>query len=330
MELRIEKYNNSLSALWDRFVLQESMNGTFLQTRKFIEYHPVGKFTDSSLIVYKGNTIVAVLLACVLSNDSAKIFFSHKGTTFGGIIISHQFYSALNMDMLMTELDGYFVKEGYDKVILKMTAPIFCRQNSELIDYFLYQRGYAQYNELNYYMKLERYQDDIIEQFSTNKRRNYRYSLKNNLTFSRLDSAEEIRHFYNVLLQNLKKLGLPCVHRYDELLDLKFNRFFDNIEFYGVYHDEVMIAGSMVFLFHGDILHTQYLASDENYLKLFPMDFLIYHLIETALQKQMKYLTLGICTEDNGKYLNLGLSRFKEGFGADFCINRTYYKGAVT
>lgn len=326
MELRIEKYQDAMAQVWDRFVLQESMNGTFLQTRRFIEYHPAGKFKDSSLIVYKGNAVVAVILACDINEKSKKTFFSHKGTTFGGILLSPGFYSASNVDLLMTELDRYWSGENYDEIVLKMTAPVFCRKNTDLIDYFLYQRGFEQYDELNYYMKLDRYQDGILEQFSSSKRRDYRYSLKNDLTFSRLDSPEGIRQFYDVLCLNLNKLKLPRVHQYEELLDLKFNRFPENIEFYGVYKEEIMIAGSMIFLFRGGVMHTQYLASDEKYLSYFPMDFLIYHLLETALEKQMKYFTFGICTEDHGKYLNLGLSRFKEGFGTEFCIDRTYYR----
>ena len=59
---------------------------------------------------------------------------------------------------------------------------------------------------------------------------------------------------------------------------------------------------------------------------MFPMDFLIYNLIDTAVKKDMEIFTFGICTEDQGRYLNLGLSRFKEGFGTKFCINRSYEK----
>jgi hypothetical protein len=307
MELRIERYQSDLSEKWDKFVLTDSMNGTFLQTRRFIEYHPRDKFKDCSLIVYKGNEMVASILACEQEENHEKIFFSHRGTTFGGIVISEKIYSATNIDALMT-------------------PPIFCRQTTELLDYFLFQRDYQEYDELNYYLKLEKYQEDIMGQFSSGKRRDCRYSVKNNLEFRKLGSREEIRDFYRVLLLNLKKLGLTCVHQYEELIGLKENRIQDDIEFYGVYKDGIMIAGSMVFLFDGEILHTQYLASDEQYLKYFPMDFLIYHLIKTAVERGFRTFTFGICTEDRGKYLNLGLSRFKEGFGTEYCINRTFFK----
>lgn len=326
MELIIKKYESEQLNLWDRFVLQESMNGTFLQTRRFIEYHPEGRFRDYSLLCFKGSTVVAAILACEIKEENTKVFFSHKGTTFGGIVISEKFYSASNVDILMKTLEQYLIDRGFDKILLKMTSTIFCKKNTELLDYFLFQRNYEQYDELNYYMNLERYKDDIISQFSSSKRRDYRYSLKNNLKYHELVSQEEIKEFYNVLQLNLKKLGLPCVHKFEELLDLKYNRFMQNIEFYGVYREGRMIAGSMVFLFNGEILHTQYLASDENYLEYFPMDFLIYNLIHTAIEKGLKTFTFGICTENKGKYLNLGLSRFKEGFGTEFCINRTFYK----
>lgn len=326
MELVIKKYTDAEQDIWDKFVLEESMNGTFLQTRKFIEYHPKERFTDNSVIIYKGNAIVACILACIVVENEKRIFFSHKGSTFGGIIISKKFYSASNVAALMDLFDEYLKKENISSVYLKQTAPIFCRENVDLIDYFLYQRGCHQYDELNYYMQLEKYKKDILSQFSSGKRRDYRYSLKNQLEFRELTSPDEIKEFYIVLQLNLKKLNLNCVHQFDELLDLKFNRFPESIHFFGVFYCEKMVAGSMTFIFDNRIMHTQYLASDEKYLKFFPMDFLIYNLIDYATINEMEKFTFGICTENHGKYLNLGLSRFKEGFGAEFCINRTYWK----
>lgn len=39
MSFSVERYNGNESE-WDQFVLEKSMNGTFIQTRKFINYHP--------------------------------------------------------------------------------------------------------------------------------------------------------------------------------------------------------------------------------------------------------------------------------------------------
>lgn len=323
---RIEKYTVSMQKRWDDFVLNESINGTFLQTRRFIEYHPQGRFVDHSIIFYKGNAIVACILACEVNEDGEEIFFSHKGTTYGGIIVSHSIYNASNISALLDAFEEYLGNIGVQKVYPKMTPAIFSRGNVDLLDYFLYQRDYIQYDELNYFIRLDRYKDDILSQFSSSKRRDYRYSVKNNLMFQKLTTPEMINSFYDVLQLNLKKFSAKSVHTYEELLDLKFERFNENIEFYGVYLEQEMIAGSMVFLFDDRIMHTQYLSSNEKYLKLFPMDFLVYHLISLAVEKGLEMFTFGICTEKQGKYLNLGLSRFKEGFGTEYCPNKSFEK----
>ena len=326
MALTVQYYDSSMEEKWDDFVLNKSMNGTFLQTRRFINYHPEGRFTDRSLVVLKGTELMATILACEVIDEGKRTFFAHKGTTFGGITICDKVYSASSVNELMEQVHAFLKEEGFEKIYLKMVPGIYQKKNTDLLDYFLCKNGYTCYNELNYYMHLDRYREDVIAQFSSSKRRDYRYSLKNDLQFRQLQSREEIAAFYEVLKLNLAKLGLHAVHTLEDLYDLKFNRFEDMIQFYGVYLEDKMIAGSMIFVFDGRIFHTQYLSSDEQYLKLFPMDFLIGNLIQTAVDQKMELFSFGICTEDQGRYLNLGLSRFKEGFGTEFCINRSYEK----
>ena len=326
MALLVENYKSEYEKEWDDFVLNKSMNGTFLQTRKFINYHKKGKFQDCSLCIRKGNELVAVILACVIDDEGKKTFFAHKGTTFGGICISPKAYSASSVNEIMEVLQAFVKEQGFEKMYLKMVPDIYQKKNSDLLDYFLYKNEFKCYNELNYYMYLDRYKEDVITQFSSSKRRDYRYSLKSDFVFKKLETREEIAKFYEVLLLNLNKLGLNAVHSLEDLYDLKFERFNKEIEFYGVYLENKMVAGSMIFIFDNHIYHTQYLSSDEEYLKLFPMDFLICNLIQTAVDKGMDVFSFGICTEDQGRYLNLGLSRFKEGFGTEFCINKSYEK----
>lgn len=77
---------------WDEFVLFRSMNGSFLQTREFINYHKNGKFDDASVCVYKGSELVAVILACVEYEGSNKILFAHRGTTAGGGLLYQRLF----------------------------------------------------------------------------------------------------------------------------------------------------------------------------------------------------------------------------------------------
>lgn len=328
MSLAFSFYRDEDENAWDQFILEKSMNGLFLQTRKFINYHAKNKFKDCSVIVRKGNEIVALVLACEIYDENKKVFFAHKGTTFGGISIAKSIYSASAIEELMEGLISFIKSESFDKIYLKMVPIIYQKSNTELLDYFLYKCGFNQYSELNYYIDIHdmKSEEDILSNFTSNKRRDYRYSLKNDLEFKQLNTRQEIEEYYEVLQSNLKKLNLPSVHSLQDLYDLKFNRFDEKIEFYGVYYKDKIIAGSMIFCFNDDIIHTQYLSSNEEYLNLFPMDFLIFNLIKIAVDKGKKTFSFGICTENQGRYLNLGLSRFKEGFGTSFCINKSYEK----
>ena len=326
MAFSVEQYCNAKEKEWDEFVLQKSMNGTFLQTRRFINYHDKDKFKDSSLMFYKGNSLVAVVLACICVIDDLAYFHSHRGTTFGGLIISQQIYSTSAVNEIMDLFENKVRELGCKACYVKQTPSIFQKINTDLLDYYFFQKGYHEYTELNFYMRLNDYKEDILARFSSSKRRDYRYSLKNDFAFRKLSTPEEIGEFYDVLQLNLRKLGLQSVHSYEDLLDLKYNRFSQNIEFYGVYLGQKMVAGSMIFIFAGNVFHTQYLSSDQEYLNLYPMDFLIYNLIKTAVEQEMNVFTFGICTEDQGRYLNLGLSRFKEGFGAKYCLNKSFEK----
>lgn len=326
MELKFSFYDEENNEEWDKFILNKSMNGLFLQTRKFINYHEQGKFKDCSVCIRNGNELVAVILACEILVDGEKCFFAHKGTTFGGISISKNIYTASAINELVSGLILFLEKSGFEKIYLKMVPDLYQKNNTNLLDYFLYKYNFNSYNELNYFIDLKNLKtpEDILSNFTSSKRRDYRYSLKNNLRFAKLETKEEIASYYEILLLNLKKLNLKPVHSLEDLLDLKFNRFNQEIEFYGVFLEDKMIAGTMLFYFNDNIIHTQYLSSNEEYLNYFPMDFLIYNLLKVSVEKNKEIFSFGICTEDQGRYLNLGLSRFKEGFGTQFCINRSF------
>lgn len=326
MELKIRPYDEDNRRKWDDFVMGHSANGTFQQTRNFLEYHG-GRFEDASVIIYKGNdTIVAVIPACTLIEDGKKIFSSHAGSTFGGIVAAEDFYDIEHIEAVMNVFESYLGQQGYDKVYLKCTSDIFAKQNGNLLYYFLFQRGYVPYDEISFYIDFLHYKEDIASNFTAGRRRDYKYSLKHDLTFRKLGTISEIGQFYGILCDNLRKFDAAPVHSMEEILDLKENRLRDIVEFYGVFQEERMIAGSMVFLFGESVFHTQYLAADQSCLKLYPMNFMDYKLIEMARARGFRYFSFGTSTYEHGKILNKPLAEFKQGFGTQCGINKTYAK----
>lgn len=329
MNYTIINYSNEYKEKWDKFVMEDSMNGTFLQTRRFIEYHPQERFDDGSLIFLKDDSIVAIILACIVREKNGAVMYSHKGSTYGGFVVSQNIYSCEAIGQLVVEFEDWLQKHSIMRIVMKQTPDLFSRHSTELVDYFLYKENYVAYSELNFYLDLQKYGGNIEGQFSSSRRRNYRHSLKNNLLFRQLNKREEIADFYQVLCVNLENLGLKCIHTLNELVDFHSNRLINEVDFYGEYLGEKLIAGAMLFYFGNNIVHTQYLSSLPEYRKLNSMDFLIYNLVKVSLDRKKQYLTFGICTEDNGKYINFSLASFKEGFGADYSINRTYEKSFI-
>ena len=326
MELKIKKYENNLKEKWDDFVLNDSINGTFLQSRNFLEYHG-NRFKDTSLIIYKGEgAIVAVVPACSVIEDNKKIFYSHCGSTFGGIIVGKSFNNIKHMDAILDILEEYLESEKYNLAVMKNTTQIFSTGNIELLSYFLIQRGYHSYCELTSYIDFVEYNKDICSNFTKGKRRDYRYSLKQGLEFIRINDDKELEEFYDTLQENLQKHEKKPVHSLEELLEFKNKRLQNIVEFYGVVWEGKIVAGSMVFNFQDRVFHTQYLASKQQYPHLFLMTFLIANLINEAAKRKFRYFSFGISTEEHGKILNKYLAQFKEEFGAQNGLNVTFIK----
>ena len=80
------------------------MNGTFLQTARFLNYHPEGRFHDASFFAEKSGIVVAVVPGCSIDGR----FVSHQGSTFGGPVISKDFYSGNKILEIIKDSDDLY------------------------------------------------------------------------------------------------------------------------------------------------------------------------------------------------------------------------------
>lgn len=329
MNLTIEKYCPTLEAKWDDFVMNKAVNGTFLQTRFFLNYHPDSRFEDSSILIMNGGNIVAVVPAHTAFINDKKTFYSHLGSTFGGIILNDVSYSVSYLEEIMNAIDKYLQDENYDHVIMKSTSDLFSSKSMALLDYEFFRFGYSQYDEIAFYLNCSNVPEDGVSMMTASRRRDYRYSLKNDFRIERLETDEQIECFYNILVENLKKFDTKPVHTLEELLDFKNNRLKDIVRFYGVFEGDNMAAGCMLFDFKHRVLHTQYLACLPEYNRKFAMNYMDYNLIMIAKNEGFECFSFGTSTGNHGKDLNVGLALYKEGFGCAYSVNRTYFKDLV-
>lgn len=327
MELQIIPYESSMEPIWDRFVMNESANGTFLQTRRFLNYHPNGRFQDASFLVEnEKGAVVAAIPAAVQQRDGKKVLVSHPGSTYGGPVIRETCTSAERC-LDIVQAIGESVSQHFERAEFKLTPPILQKKEALALDYAFYHQNFQCYEELNTWIPLNGMQENtVLSSFRQNKKYDVKRAIKRDLKFEKL-APTDIDVFYQLLCKNLDKFGAKPVHSIAELHDLLENRLKEETALYGVLENDKLVAATLTFSFsQHNVLHTQYIASDLTISEYSPAAYLYYAILQQAIRDQYEIVSFGISTEEHGKYLNRGLVSSKEGYNAKHDINKTYYK----
>ena len=319
--LEILPYSPEQKTRFDSFVLNDSINGTFLQTQNFLEYHPKARFQDASLFCHNSGTLCAVIPGAKIGEE----FISHPGSTFGGPIISSDCYSGKRIFDILKTFDHYF-SENYKSVKLKITPALFSQQPTDLLEYALERLGYQRHTELSSYIPLKK-ETDPIEFCNKECRRIIRKIDTETLEYRDFKTAEDFECFFHFLKISKAKYGVSPVHTLDELLDLKNNRIPDNIRFRGLWQNGVFVSAIMFFIFQKTkCIHAQYIATNPDFKILQPGTAIYIHTIREAAKEGFQNISFGISTENHGEYLNQNLLHFKESCGAKHSINAFYTK----
>lgn len=328
--MTINLYREEDADQWDSFIRESSINGNFLQSRRFLSYHPKGRFDDFSLMYSdkKGN-LRSLIPGAIKITDGRKIFASHPGSTYGGIVIDEKTASAKRLQALIDELSVFLSEQGFDAVDLRFPPDfMWRRQESPLVEYMLRLNGFDERTELTTYIDFSQYKESVLSNFSQGKRTHVNNGMKQGLRFEILSKYEDIANLHSLLTDNLKKYDAAPVHSVDELWDLYSSRLPGETEIVGVFdEDRKLLAAGWLFIFEGsNTVHTQYLCADAEYATLSPMTFLYYSCIMYCKERGFRYLSWGISTEDRGSRLNWGLTESKEHFGSLHGVHRSYVK----
>lgn len=281
------------------------------------------------IIKDKKGHIAAVCPACIVTENGERKLISHMGSTFGGLVIAPKHYYAHKVIEMIQQMESYLKQEGggIAYIELRITPDLFSQESSALLEYCLFYCGYQCFDELSTYIDFDRYKQNILSNFDQGKRTNINNCVKRGLICRELENENEIKIFYHVLCQNLLKYNARPVHSLEELLDLKRNRIPEEMQFLGIFNEETMIAGAMLFWFRrAHVVHTQYLCADQHWNHLSPMSYMYFSAIKETRDRGEKKISFGISTEDKGRILNYGLTRSKEAYGGKHCLNKKFCK----
>jgi len=330
--MEVVPYEDGYKEKWDKFIEINAINGTFLQSRRFLSYHKPGKFKDASIIIQSNATdVYAIIPASECEYEGKKAFISHPGSTFGGLVINKSRNNLSDFSQIVDYFDNYLRENHFEYALLKFTPDLFSRCDNTLLEYLMRNRGYESYIELSTYIDYSGYnRHDILSNFNSNRRKMMRRFVRSNYDFKKIDSDEETGTFYTLLKENLRKHDVEPVHTLDEILNFKNFILTDIVNFFGLYENDKMIAGAMTFNFaQRNILHIQYSAAKQDMKDNSPMSVLFYNLIAYGSDANFGYLSMGVSTEQRGSVLNFNLAQTKESYGSKFSLNRTFYRNLL-
>ena len=316
--LEIKKFVEEESELWENLV-KNSNNGTIFHTRKFLSYHPPGRFTDHSLIFHKKDKPFVVLPAAEREVKGKNYLISHPGTSYGSFVVPEAL-SFKDSYELVKSLLKYAAAQKFDGIRLTPPPTIYNLRLSNYLDFALIQHGFTYLKrEVSSILFLEKSVERNLEKFKASHRRAVRKAIKEQIE---VKETEKYAEFYQILRNNLKiRHGVTPTHTLDELKKLR-ELFPDKIKLFGAFLKDKMVAGVVNFICNEEVVLAFYISHDETYQETRALNLLFYKIFEWAIEEKYKVFDFGIFTVNEDP--NFGLARFKENFGASGMFRDTF------
>lgn len=316
--MTIKQFKYSFDEQWDLMVL-DANNGTLFHTRRFLSYHPPGRFTDHSLIFNKNNQPYILFPAAEKEIDGKRFLVSHPGTSYGSFIVPEDISFADSYDIVESLIE-YAKAQKFDGIRLTPPPTIYNRRLSNYIDFSLLQHGFRYLRrEISSILFLEDTIEQNLDKFKPSHKRAVRKAIKEGVVVRESDKFDE---FYSILQNNLKiRHNVTPTHTLDELLKLK-ELFPNDVKLFGAFLGDKMVAGVVNFICTKDIVLAFYISHDEKYQETRALNLLFYSIFDWAITNNFKVFDFGIFTVNEEP--NFGLARFKENFGASGMFRDTF------
>lgn len=311
--LDVQPFHPGLTPEWNRFVAA-SRNGTFQFDRGYMDYH-ADRFQDCSLLVRRGAEIVALLPA----NRREGQLVSHAGLSYGGMVVGSTMTTPLMLDCFAACLDWMAIA-GIQSWHYKSMPAIYHRHPADEDRYALFRAGAALVRR------------DVLSvldlgdhpPFQERRRRGARKAANAGL---RAGPSTDWAGFWRLLEGRLSdRYDLRPVHSVDEMTMLA-GRFPEQIRLYTAQGPAGELLAGTVIYDTGPVVHAQYIAASDDGMRNGALDLLFTELFGSVFAGR-HWFDFGNSNERQGRYLNVGLIEFKEGFGAR-AVSQDYYEMAV-
>ena len=298
---KVSRYTAEDKIEWDRFIAT-AKNATFLFQRDFMDYHQ-DRFEDFSLMIYKNQKLYALLPA----NKKNEVIYSHQGLTYGGLLLNNSAKLKQTFDAFK-EINKFLFENGIQKLEVRLIPPFYNKLPSDELEYLFFKAA-ARLIKRDVVLLID-YHHQLP--FQKNRREGINKAKRKNLVVKTDDNYDL---FWNeVLIPNLSsKYNTAPVHSLEEIKYLA-SKFPNHIRQVNVYQDNIIVAGTTVFL-TDQVVHPQYVSAKANKNELGSLD-LLYDFIIQEFKENRNYFSFNTSSVENGELLNEGLLFWKESCGA--------------
>lgn len=319
MKLKINKFKAEDMKVWDNFVMNNSLNGTIYHTIKFLSYHK-DRFEDSSIMIYDKNKLIAVFPCCKVGQE----YYSHRGSTCGGIVILEKYYELIKLTEIMDLIYNYY----NGNLHIKLSETVYFRNNikNDLLNFVLSQKC-KNYQDISLFFNINK-NDNVIDSFEKND--NKRLLLKyindqdKEIYFIKTNNVDDYKKYYELLNKNsYEKNDASILHTLEEFILLKELLGEKQFLFLSKDSNGDILSGALVFLINNDTYYTVYLMT--NYEKKNSQVFyLLYELFQLAKRNNISIVNLGACSTEGGKDILYSKYKFKSSCGCEPCLKYSY------
>jgi hypothetical protein len=280
----------------------QSRNGTFLFDRNYMDYHS-DRFYDASLLFRNERGQLMALLPASRKDD---VLVSHGGLTYGGVVTGPE-ATAAGMLHLFDALLDHARRAGVHRIVYKPVPHIYHAQPAEEDLYALFRNG-ATLVRMDASATI-----DLRNSFG------WSHGRKSALGKARKAGLEvretrDFRTYMGIVADRLRERYDAAPTHTPEEIGLLAGHFPDRIRLFAAYAGERMLAGIVIYDC-GRCAHAQYIASTSEGVEQGATEAVAHHLL-TEIYAGRDWFDFGISTEQAGRYLNEGLSGYKEMFGA--------------
>ena len=320
MSLTIRRFTLADTQDWENFVANAN-NGTLFHERKFLGYHPQGRFSDHSLILEKKGRLKALFPAVAIQQEGQAVLVSHQGSSYGGLVVNQDLSFRESYDFIELLLN-YAREAGFRKIQMTLPPAIYQRRVSNYLDFSLIKHGFIyKKRDVSSMLTIEDSPERNLQLFRSTHRTAVRKALKQGVTVT---GSEDWSAFYAMLQENLKiRHNVQPTHTLDELLQLK-KLYPERIQLQAAFWEGQMIAGVVNFSVNRDVVLAFYISHKEAFQHLRAVNLLFYEIIKWCHKTGYRYLDFGIFTVNMEP--NFGLGRFKENFGASGVFRDTFIR----